>query len=165
MIEGLHQVRIAGGPNTLTHGIWQLVLVGDVQDREVRIQFAHTSGQLKPVCVRQDDLRNVQAIERPVLVELTPGLLSVLREEDPAFFASRFWIVSCLSVSSFSTTKDGIGGDMSSTHAQAPGPDQVVPNREVLDNISTDHLNGRPWVMWPNTPYAHIMIPLESRGQ
>ena len=41
----------------------------------------------------------------------------------------------------------------------------VVPNREVLDNISTDHLNGGPWVMWPNTPYAHIMIPLESRGQ
>ncbi len=41
----------------------------------------------------------------------------------------------------------------------------VVPNREVLDNISTDHLNGGPWVMWPDTPYAHIMIPLESRGR
>ena len=40
----------------------------------------------------------------------------------------------------------------------------VVPNREVLPAISTDHLNGGPWVMWPDTPYAHIMIPLESRG-
>jgi hypothetical protein len=25
-------------------------------------------------------------------------------------------------------------------------------------------LNGGPWIMWPDTPYAHIMIPLESRG-
>ena len=41
----------------------------------------------------------------------------------------------------------------------------VVPNRAVLADISTDHLNGGPWVMWPDTPYAHIMIPLESRGQ
>ncbi len=40
----------------------------------------------------------------------------------------------------------------------------VVPNREVLEAISTDHLNGGPWIMWPDTPYAHIMIPLENRG-
>jgi hypothetical protein len=33
-----------------------------------------------------------------------------------------------------------------------------------LKNISTDHLNGGPWVMWPDTPYAHIMVPLENRG-
>ena len=39
----------------------------------------------------------------------------------------------------------------------------VVPNRELLESLSTDHLNGGPWVMWPDTPYAHIMIPLESR--
>jgi hypothetical protein len=41
----------------------------------------------------------------------------------------------------------------------------VVPDKELLANISTDHLNGGPWIMWPNTPYAHIMIPLESRGR
>ena len=40
----------------------------------------------------------------------------------------------------------------------------LVPDRSVLNSISTDHLNGGPWIMWPNTPYAHIMIPLESRG-
>ena len=40
----------------------------------------------------------------------------------------------------------------------------LVPNSEDLEAISTDHLNGGPWVMWPDTPYAHIMIPLESRG-
>jgi hypothetical protein len=40
----------------------------------------------------------------------------------------------------------------------------LIPNREMLKGISTDHLNGGPWIMWPDTPYAHIMIPLESRG-
>ena len=40
----------------------------------------------------------------------------------------------------------------------------LVPDPNMLKNISTDHLNGGPWVMWPDTAYAHIMIPLESRG-
>jgi hypothetical protein len=39
----------------------------------------------------------------------------------------------------------------------------LVPNIDMLKSISTDHLNGGPWIMWPNTPYAHIMIPIESR--
>jgi hypothetical protein len=41
----------------------------------------------------------------------------------------------------------------------------LIPNRELLTSFSTDHLNGGPWVMWPGTPYAHIMIPLETRGR
>ncbi len=41
----------------------------------------------------------------------------------------------------------------------------LVPDPEMLEGISTDHLNGGPWIMWPNTPYAHIMIPLKSRGR
>ena len=41
----------------------------------------------------------------------------------------------------------------------------LVPDKTLLENISTDHLNGGPWVMWPETPYAHVMIPLESRGR
>lgn len=40
----------------------------------------------------------------------------------------------------------------------------LVPDKALLEGISTDQLNGGPWIMWPNTPYAHIMIPLESRG-
>ncbi len=40
----------------------------------------------------------------------------------------------------------------------------LVPDMQMLATISTDHLNGGPWIMWPDTPYAHIMIPLESRG-
>jgi hypothetical protein len=41
----------------------------------------------------------------------------------------------------------------------------IVPDRSLLEGISTDHLNGGPWIMWSGTPYAHIMIPLESRGE
>ena len=39
----------------------------------------------------------------------------------------------------------------------------LIPDRSKLKGISTDHLNGGPWVMWPDTPYVHLMIPLESR--
>jgi hypothetical protein len=39
----------------------------------------------------------------------------------------------------------------------------LVPDRSTLKGISTDHLNGGPWVMWPDTPYAHLMIPIAAR--
>ena len=39
----------------------------------------------------------------------------------------------------------------------------LVSDRESLKGMSTDHLNGGPWVMWPDTPYAHIMIPVVNR--
>jgi len=39
----------------------------------------------------------------------------------------------------------------------------LIPNADYLEGISTDHRNGGPWIMWPDTPYAHIMIPVESR--
>ena len=38
----------------------------------------------------------------------------------------------------------------------------LVPDRSMFDNISTDPNNGGPWIMWPNTPYAHIMVPIDS---
>ena len=39
----------------------------------------------------------------------------------------------------------------------------LIPNKELLNSISADHDNGGPWIMWGNTPYAHIMIPIDSR--
>lgn len=39
----------------------------------------------------------------------------------------------------------------------------LVPDRSLLEGLPTDHRNGGPWVMWPDTPYAHIMIPIDSR--
>ena len=39
----------------------------------------------------------------------------------------------------------------------------VVPNRDVLADISTDHLNGGPWVMWPDTQLSrHLSDALVS---
>ena len=39
----------------------------------------------------------------------------------------------------------------------------VIPDLDLLKNMSTDHKNGGPWVMWPDTPYAHIMVPIDTR--
>ncbi len=38
----------------------------------------------------------------------------------------------------------------------------LVPDHAMFDNISTDPSNGGPWIMWTNTPYAHIMVPIDS---
>jgi hypothetical protein len=38
----------------------------------------------------------------------------------------------------------------------------LVPDLETLKNVSTDSKNGGPWVMWADTPYAHLMIPIDS---
>lgn len=39
----------------------------------------------------------------------------------------------------------------------------LVPDPSALEGVSTDHRNGGHWVMWPGTPYAHLMIPVDSR--
>ncbi len=38
----------------------------------------------------------------------------------------------------------------------------AVPDKSLYDNISTDPNNGGPWIMWSDTPYAHIMVPIDS---
>ena len=41
----------------------------------------------------------------------------------------------------------------------------IIPNHdEMFKHISEDPFNGGPWIMWPDTPYAHIMIPVDSYG-
>lgn len=36
----------------------------------------------------------------------------------------------------------------------------LTPDPEVYRRYSTDPTNGGPWVMFPNTPYQHIMVPI-----
>lgn len=36
----------------------------------------------------------------------------------------------------------------------------VIVPKDMLNGISDDPHNGGPYVMWKNTPYAHIMVPL-----
>jgi hypothetical protein len=38
----------------------------------------------------------------------------------------------------------------------------LIPDQASMKNIPTDSKNGGPWVMWAGTPYAHIMIPIDS---
>ncbi len=40
----------------------------------------------------------------------------------------------------------------------------VVP-KPMLDGIPTDPKQGGPYVMWADTPYAHIMIPVSVEGK
>ncbi len=38
----------------------------------------------------------------------------------------------------------------------------LMPDVEMLKNLPTDSKNGGPWIMWAGTPYAHLMIPIDS---
>jgi hypothetical protein len=38
----------------------------------------------------------------------------------------------------------------------------LVPSVEALNNVSANPKNGGPWIMWPDTPYAHLMLPIDS---
>ena len=41
----------------------------------------------------------------------------------------------------------------------------LAPDPALYDNISTDPNNGGPWIMWPGTPFAHIMVPIDAYPQ
>jgi len=36
----------------------------------------------------------------------------------------------------------------------------IVPDPSLLEGIPTDPLSGGPYVMWPGTPFEHVMIPI-----
>lgn len=38
----------------------------------------------------------------------------------------------------------------------------VIVPRELLEGITTDPSSGGPYVMWKDTDYAHIMIPVDN---
>jgi hypothetical protein len=38
----------------------------------------------------------------------------------------------------------------------------LVPDIEALKSLPTNSKNGGPWIMWAGTPYAHLMIPIDS---
>lgn len=55
--------------------------------------------------------------------------------------------------------------------AEGPAPDNewvvegphlmiIVPDPAALEGLPTDPDNGGPYVMWRDTPYAHIMVPI-----
>lgn len=70
--------------------------------------------------------------------------------------------------------KGDIGGGVSNStpyhknHKQAEdyvetGPHlMIIVPKELLKGIPTDPSIGGPYVMWSDTPYAHIMIPIDN---
>jgi len=38
----------------------------------------------------------------------------------------------------------------------------LVPNTEDLKGMNWDRTKGEPYVMFRNTPYAHIMVPVPA---
>lgn len=38
----------------------------------------------------------------------------------------------------------------------------LLPDRAQLKNFPTDSKSGGPWVMWADTPYAHLMLPIDA---
>ena len=36
----------------------------------------------------------------------------------------------------------------------------ILPNMDAVSDLPRDPNAGGPWVMWDNTSYAHIMIPI-----
>lgn len=39
----------------------------------------------------------------------------------------------------------------------------LLPDASMLEGIATDPDNGGPYVMWRDTPYAHLMIPATKK--
>lgn len=67
---------------------------------------------------------------------------------------------------------DGKGGGVSNSDPFHPDPKSaddyietgphlmIIVPKEMLEGMTDDPSSGGPWVMWKDTPYAHIMVPL-----
>lgn len=38
----------------------------------------------------------------------------------------------------------------------------VVPDLKTIEGIPDDPTNGGPYIMWNNTPYRHLMVPIKT---
>ena len=54
----------------------------------------------------------------------------------------------------------GMTPDNEWMEVQVPHVGIVYPDKAPLEGVPTDPNNGGPWVMWRNTPYVHIMLPM-----
>ncbi len=103
---------------------------------------------------------------------------------DPMCFDSQFgnWATAWMSHRAPAVTGLGVaymlegGSDASNTDPFKMRPDSgqpwvdtgphimvVVPNVAGLRGLSTDPSSGGPFIMWQGTPYAHVMVPVQSR--
>jgi hypothetical protein len=75
---------------------------------------------------------------------------------------------------SYMLAGDGNGGGSNiDPYAEGPTDDNewivegahlmILAPGDLLDAFPTDPNNGGPYVMWKDTPYAHLMVPIGSR--
>jgi hypothetical protein len=104
-------------------------------------------------------------------------------KNDPMCFDAQFgnWATAWMSHRNPNVTSFGVaymlqgGSDASNTDPFKMQPDSghawvdtgphvmvVVPNVRSLAGLATDPASGGPFVMWQNTPYAHVMIPVHA---
>lgn len=102
---------------------------------------------------------------------------------DPMCFDAQFgnWATAWMSHRNPNMTSLGVaymlqgGSDASNTDPFKMRPDSgqqwidtgphvmiVVPNVRGLVGLSADHASGGPYIMWQNTPYAHVMVPVRA---
>ena len=41
----------------------------------------------------------------------------------------------------------------------------LIPDKKSLESYPDEWRDGGPWVMWRNTPYEHLMVPIDSMGK
>lgn len=90
------------------------------------------------------------------------------------------WAEAWMSKSDFKASRMGFGymlqggSPESNTDPYAKGPTQdnewitdpiphlmiITPDEQTLEGLPTDPSQGGPWVMWRDTPYVHIMVPM-----
>lgn len=90
------------------------------------------------------------------------------------------WAEAWMNKTDVSTTQMGFGymlqggTPQSNTDPYAEGPEPgnewmedpmphlmvLVPDSSMLEGLATSPNQGGPWVMWRNTPYVHIMVPM-----
>lgn len=91
------------------------------------------------------------------------------------------WVEAFKAGEDFSTDRIGISymlkgdGGTSNSDPMHPNPQEaedfiqegphlmIVVPREMLEGITDDPYSGDPYVMWKDTPYAHIMVPVGDR--
>jgi len=39
----------------------------------------------------------------------------------------------------------------------------IFPDARILESFAAEPTNGKPYVMWQGTPYAHLMVPVGER--
>lgn len=84
---------------------------------------------------------------------------------DPAFSGTGFsyMLQGDSPVSNTDPYAEGPTDDNQWIQSGAPHIMVVFSDHAMLEGISTDPDNGGPFVMWKDTPYAHVMIPTVPR--